>query len=293
MGKSGNLYITGAYTTRANFGATTLTFSGNGGRHVFVAKLSNKGSFLWAISMGGGGSSSGTGVAMDSSNSLYVTGQFGGLLVIGSNTLSSQGTSYQTFVAKFSDQGQLGWITSTQPKSGSNAKATSTDIAVDSSGNSYLVGYYNEPSVFGTTTLSRNQVSIFIAKLNNKGSFVWALSSDSVTNSYGYDITLDSKAANLYITGKYNSKIQFGSTTLTATTNEALFVTKVDVSGKSGKFLWALPGGTRGNKSGGSLALDSSGKLYITGSYSGVADFGTTTFSHKGTGDIFVARFDY
>lgn len=76
----GNTYITGTYGVSSAFGATTL--SGADYKEVFVASLTNYGSFRWAVKGGGrpddsytyGEDEAGLGVTVDAANNVYATG---------------------------------------------------------------------------------------------------------------------------------------------------------------------------------------------------------------------------
>lgn len=74
---AGNAYVTGQFMFTATFGSHTLTVGEEGwGSHIFVAKLSPNGNWLWAISAGGSMHNWGSGIALDDEGSAYVTGCF-------------------------------------------------------------------------------------------------------------------------------------------------------------------------------------------------------------------------
>lgn len=74
-----NLYITGQFSTSANFGPYTVT--GIDSAEIFMAKISNTGNFEWATSVGGIhdapeqlGYESGNGICAEPSGNVYATG---------------------------------------------------------------------------------------------------------------------------------------------------------------------------------------------------------------------------
>ncbi|MBT6185498.1 MAG: hypothetical protein HOI07_12245 [Betaproteobacteria bacterium] len=95
----GNVYVTGYYNGSITIGSTTLTSAGS--YDAFVAEYDTSGTVLWATSIGGTSSDSGRGIATDSNGNMYVTGEYGGTLTIGSTTLTSAG-SYDAYVVKYS-----------------------------------------------------------------------------------------------------------------------------------------------------------------------------------------------
>jgi len=74
LDNSGSVYIVG-YTNSAEFLLTTLGAPSINANHVFVAKLDSTGSsLLYADYIGGNGQDYGIGLALDSTNNVYVTG---------------------------------------------------------------------------------------------------------------------------------------------------------------------------------------------------------------------------
>jgi hypothetical protein len=156
---SGNAYVTGIFAGTANFGSTSLTSSG-GNVDIFIAKLSSSGSWQWAVKAGGSsGSDGGYGIAVDSSGNAYATGFFRGTATFGSTSLVSSG-SYDIFIAKLSNNGSWQWAV----KAGGSSDDYGYGIAVDSSGNAYVTGYFLGTATFGSTSLtSSGDADIFIA----------------------------------------------------------------------------------------------------------------------------------
>lgn len=63
--------------------------------------------------------------------------------------------------------------------------------------------------------------------------------------------------------------------------------------GPSGGFVWVRSmGGTADDESVRDIELDSAGNIYITGSFSGTAEFGSQTFQSEGDTDGFLAKLD-
>ena len=74
----GNIYLTGNYANNAQFGTFSFT-SQNFGYDVFVARCNSSGVFKWVQSAGGTGNDSGTGIGVDGSGNVYVTGDYAGI----------------------------------------------------------------------------------------------------------------------------------------------------------------------------------------------------------------------
>lgn len=110
LDNSDNAYITGYFNTTATFGTQIITSSG--GQEVFVAKASNSGTWLYAISGGGPAGDFGAALAVDSNGNVYVTGTFSGTATFGNFILTS--VSSGMFVAELSPTniGTVGFLQS-------------------------------------------------------------------------------------------------------------------------------------------------------------------------------------
>ncbi len=174
-----------------------------------------------------------------------------------------------------------------------NAGGTGHDygygIAVDASGNSYVTGCFAGTATFGSTTLtSSGDLDIFVAKLDNNGNWLWAKNTGGSYNDYGYGIAVDA-SGNSYVTGYFQGSATFGSTTLTSSGFNDIFVAKLD---SNGNWLWAKKAGGTSNDEGYGIAVDACGNSYVTGYFCNSATFGSTTLTDNGLSDIFIAKLD-
>jgi len=279
---SGNSYITGYFPGNASFGTTELTSSG--GIDIFVAKLDSDGNWLWAQKAGGTSDDGGYSIAIDSSGNSYVTGYFHSTASFGNITLTSSG-SYDIFVAKLDSNGNWLWA----KKAGGTSDDYGYSIAIDSSGNSYVTGYFYSTASFGTTTLtSSGDCDIFVAKLDSSGNWLGANQAGGTGEDYGFSIAIDS-SGNSYVTGYFQGIAYFGTTTLTSSGGDDIFVATLN---NGGNWQWAQKAGGTSPDYGYGIAIDSSGNSYVTGYFYSTASFGTTTLTSSGNYDIFVAKLD-
>ncbi|MBK7854698.1 MAG: hypothetical protein IPJ79_07055 [Bacteroidetes bacterium] len=102
---AGNVYIIGTYRDTADFDPDTSAsfnlFPSSYLWDLYVTKLNANGNFVWAKSMNGAGYDSGTGIDLDSSGAIYVTGYFGPTLSL--DTIILQNGSFNDediFIAK-------------------------------------------------------------------------------------------------------------------------------------------------------------------------------------------------
>ena len=144
-------------------------------------------------------------------------------------------------------------------------------------------------------------VLVLIAQPARAEDWEWAhtLTGDS-WDDYAWSVAADA-AGNSYVAGWFRGTGSFGTTTLTALhpTYYDIYVAKLDVSGA---FEWVRsPGGYcpipgAGSEFGAGVAVDATGNVYLSGTFTGTATFGGTTLVGSGTAgvvmDAFVAKLD-
>jgi hypothetical protein len=166
------------------------------------------------------------------------------------------------------------------------------DVAVDSSGNCYVVGKFDRPALFGTTVLTGyGGWDIFVAKLDTKGDWQWAVNAGGSKQDEGSSIAVDAEG-NSYITGVFYDVAHFGNFTLTSIggpSDPDVFVAKLDTNGN---WEWAIRAGGYIGDAGYGIAVDSNGCSYVTGHFMYIATFGNTTLTSQGSADVFVAKLD-
>lgn len=199
-----------------------------------VVKYTADGKFSWGRTLGGKTSEANYGVTTDSSGNVYTAGY-----------TQTQGAGLGDFlIAKYNSAGTIQF----QRSLGGAAADLANAIAIDSSSNAYIAGYYTS----GTNLLG------LIAKYNSAGTIQWQRGlSGPGTQTVIYGVSVDS-ADNILTTGLYRSG-----------TNNELFLAKWD---PSGSLTWQRSLQTPGADSGYAVGTDSSNNIYVAGSYgSGVA----------------------
>ena len=309
---TGNIYVTGSFKDTVTFGNTSMTsmmsdvsvtgvypnwvWTYTYSSDIFVAKINSEGVWQWANSAGSSGANSytsdgwdvGQDIAIDSNNDVFVTGFFESSANFGDLVATSSGKR-DVFVAKINQTAEWQWVVT----AGGLDEDIGRRIVIDSQGNCYISGSFQETTKLGNQQLTSNgNTDVFVAKMNIDGSssYGWssAYSTGGVTDDYSYSIDVDA-SGNAYITGKFENTMAFGITTLTSSGNEDIFIAKLS---RSGTWLWALGAGGSGNDYGSSLAV-SSNNIYITGSFERTANFGFESLTVTGNSndkDVFVAK---
>jgi peptidoglycan hydrolase-like protein with peptidoglycan-binding domain len=277
---SGNIYITGYFYETVDFGGGNVTSAGS--TDIFVLKLNSSGTFQWVNTYGGTSFDFGRGIAVDSSGNIYITGYFYETVDFGGGNLTSAGGA-DIFVLKLNSSATFQWVSTF----GSTSIDVGEDITVDSSGNSYITGYFEGTVDFGGGNVtSAGSADIFVLKLNSSGTFQWVNTYGGSAFDVGMDITVDS-SGNSYITGYFEGTVDFGAGNVTSAGAADIFILKLN---SSGAFQWVNIFGGTSTDVGQGIAVDSSGNSYITGSFQGTVDFGSGDITPSGFDDIFVLK---
>lgn len=145
-----------------------------------------------------------------------------------------------------------------------------TDLDIDTAGNIYVCGYYNEAASFGTlnapSTFGKDG---YVAKLDTAGNWIWLQ-----TAMGGYDervlgLCVDKVHGFIYVTGctwawSPNDALTLGScnTFNNPGQSDEIFVGKFDLNGNC---QWLIGAGSDGDDHGYDLVTDKQGNIYLTG----------------------------
>lgn len=124
--------------------------------------------------------------------------------------------------------------------------------------------------------------------------FKWAAKFGGIKNVRVTAIATDT-AGNVYTTGYFNNTVDFDpgpdSFYLDCSDSADIFILKTD---SNGKFLWARQIGSRSLDLASSLAIDQAGNVWVTGYFSGTADFdpgaGHYMLTAYGAADLFLLK---
>jgi len=249
---------------------------------ISVIASSSSSQSYFAVTFGGTNNNQGESIAVDSSGNIYITGYFYETVDFGGGNVTSAGSA-DIFVLKLNSSGTFQWVNTY----GGSAFDVGEDITVDSSGNSYITGYFEGTVDFGGGNVtSAGAADIFILKLNSSGTFQWVNTYGGTSTDVGQGIAVDS-SGNSYITGSFQGTVDFGSGDITPSGFDDIFVLKVN---PSGTFQWVSTFGGTSIDVGEDITVDSSGNSYITGWFRETVDFGGGNVTSAGGADIFVLK---
>ncbi|HEV7347167.1 SBBP repeat-containing protein [Telluribacter sp.] len=281
--KNENVYIIGNFKNEISFEETKL-LTASGAQGVFIVKYNSLGKLIWAKKAGEAGIIEGRSLAVDEQGGIIFTGIFYGNATFSPSNITSVGSG-DVFVGKLSSQGDFVWVT----QAGGQNTDYALDIAVDKHGNSYICGYFIGPTKFGETNLNiYGGLDIFVAKINNEGTFLWAKSAGGNFEDIAKSITVDSNG-NVYLTGSFSDSARFGSSTLLSKGSKDIFICKYSTEGNVN---WVKAAGGNSVEGGNGITLDINGDIYITGQFYETISFESNFLTSQGLGDIFIAKYN-
>ncbi len=295
----GNAYVTG-YTVSTNFPTANPLQPAKGGvdgsnSNAFVAKLNPAGSALvYSTYLGGSQSDVGSGIAVDSTDNVYLTGYTQSPDFPTANALQPMYGGFQdAFVAKLDSSGST-LLYSTYL--GGSSVEFGNGVAVDSTGNLYVTGQTGSadfPTANPLQPVNGGGYDAFVAKLDVTGSTL--LYSTYLGGSQfdgGFGIAVDS-SGNAYVTGS-TASTNFPTANPLQPANGGgydAFVAKLDATGSTVLYSSYLGGSQE--EEGYGIAVDSSGNAaYVTG-YTLSTNFPTVNPlqpANGGNADAFVAK---
>jgi len=239
---------------------------------------------------------------IDSAGNVYATGAFSNAsLTLGNDTgntpvILTGGPAF--FVVKYNAAGQVVWSAKyTFSYTGANAPAP-VGIAVDGTGNAYVVGgmtvgtgatTVTVPTPTPTTLTLSGFYNPYVIKLNATGGFVWASSWGAVNAAaQPFGIAVNAAGTDIYMAGMaYNGDIP---NILVRTGNQNGFVMRID---STGTFVASSMFGGAGSAAQiGAVAVDPSGNVYAAGDFYVAGLTVPQTLALTGSRNALVAKYD-
>lgn len=239
-----------------------------GGADILIAKYSAAGEELWTRQLGTVESDHGDSIACDQQGNIFVTGH-----TYGSFNGKPNAGGADIFLMKLEPSGKTLWI----KQFGSSESDYGLGVTCDNDGNVYMLG-----DTYGKLTGTRNygDADVFIMKFDANGDRLWGAQLGTSFTEHAKGIFVD-VSGSVYVTGDtcgtLEPKIAFGG--------YDIFLAKFNPYGDR---LWLKQIGTAANDFSGGVAGDSAGSIYVSGETKGQVQ----SSINKGSGDIFLARFD-
>ncbi|XLQ20062.1 MAG: hypothetical protein ACKUBY_05790 [Candidatus Moraniibacteriota bacterium] len=265
-----------------------------------------------ASTFGSVGWDSGSFMAMDSNDNTFLTGSFSNDVDFdatdGVDIHTSNGGFADAYLTKYNADGSYGW---TRTFGGSGFDHPDS-IVVNASGDIFMTGSFENSVDFdaGIGTDIRHDhnegADGFLTKYNADGTYGWTRviglgSADCMMTHCGPDeaghIGIDA-SGNVFIVGVFHATVNFDDTggadmhTVSSGTSD-MFLTRYNADGTYG---WTRTFGGVQDGSANSLAVDSFGGVFSTGSFTGVFDFDASgsvdNHTSNGSNDVFLTRYN-
>jgi len=233
-------------------------------------------------------------IAADGQGNTYFTGFLGfGYVFFGTYFLNVP--EADMFLVKYNKNGKVLWA-----QCGIEVDAASSgvgnSVAVDAAGDAYVTGYFIDTLYFGSVKLFEQwngsfNGDVFIAKYDKNGNALWAKKAvQANSNGTGSGVAVCTDASeNAYLAGNFSDTLTFGNYKMVSSVG-SIFLVKYD---KNGNVLWAIHNnsGTLGGVN--SDAVDASGNIYISGTFTDTLSFGSVSVTTVAPyGSAYVAKFD-
>jgi hypothetical protein len=239
-------------------------------------------SFVRCRTATGGGTQASRSIAARGTQ-VFLTGFYVGGTDFGTGSLPSFG-SHEVYWARLDTVGD-GVLASGY---GSTGQDRGEKLAIDTSGSTYVTGFFNDTIDFGTVDLTSAGMSdLFVTKYGIDGSVSWTRSYGDAGRDWGTSIAVTTDG-DVVVAGRFTGDLSFGGDVLTAV-NEDVFIAMLDSDGTP---LRAFNYGGTSADAAEDVAADASGGFAVTGQLSGAASFGGPDLAYAGGNDGFVARYD-
>jgi hypothetical protein len=277
----GNAVFVGAFEGTVDLGLGNVT--SNGGRDIYVIKLTSSGQTTWVKTFGGPGNESAQGVDTDAQGVL-VSGAFPGTVDFGTGPVTAKGM-LDAYVVKLDGAGQTSWV---RTYGGSGITyASGRAVGVDGQGGALVTGGFD-----GTVDLGQGNVSssggfdFYVTRLDSAGQTSWVRTYSGNGNDFGNGIASDGQGG-AWVAGNYGGSIDLGTGTVNAQGLRDSFVTRLDSTGQT---LSVTTFGAAADDDAADLAADGQGGALVTGYFAFSTDFGNGPIVSYGAADIFVLR---
>ncbi len=217
------IYLGGKFQGSIDLGGGNLVSAG--ATDMYLGKFNSGGTYIWGQRFGGTLADSVSGIAVDSSRSIYLLGSFTQSIDMGGGTITTGSSDSDAVHAKYNSAGTYQWASS-MPGPGSEFPNA---IACDSSGNSTVTGSFQFTINCGGATLQSASVGItdvFTAKYNSSGTHIWSYRGGGVNSDDGLAVGIDSNGY-VAVGGSFSGTAAFGPDIFTSAGGTDVFLWRI------------------------------------------------------------------
>lgn len=299
IANNGDILLTGTYAGTATFTSqdgNNVNKVSSGGTDIFLARYDSTGILKWIISSGSNLDDEGTGVYINNTGEILVSGLFRGNAVFGTlsgSTInkSSVGGS-DLFLAKYSNSGVLQWVS----VAGGLGDDIANQVVADNHNNNYVLCNITccggGVATFGTKSF--NNASSWggvVAKADQNGDWKW-VNGMGTSAVEGMACGIIDDSSYVYVFGHFSGNSTFtssppGSTiTLNPIGAFDFALSKLD---SNGLLIWSKVYGGTGDDVAWDMCFYNNNILFA-GNFSGTANFNGVSLTSYGSGDAFLCE---
>lgn len=235
------------------------------------------GSKSWDISAG---------IAIDSTDNLYVAGSFSDKLQCHTTEVASAG-SRDIFIAKFNNTGTLKEIIS----AGGKSEDQVTCLCSSTGNNLVIGGMVSDTAEFQNINVNGSGQSLFVAAMDGTAKFRWVSAIEIKGEASLYLIGSDKKG-NVFASGFFTGTLNANDHIVTSKGKSDIFIVRLSSSGNIEKL---SSFGSEEDDSPASLTVDSSGDVILSGTFGKTFETGNVKFlssQRSAKTNSFIALFD-
>jgi hypothetical protein len=167
----GHSYVVGAYSGTVDFGGHVLTSTD--GTDVFVLHIDFLGAVDWAVTAGGSGDASPSGIAVDGQGRPYVVGNFDGSFEVPGGPVLETNGNRDVFLFGLDTSGSHRWSRSF----GGPGEEIGRGVAAAQGGNVFIVGEFAAQADFGGEAPLQSQggKDAVVASYDSDGDYRWSV----------------------------------------------------------------------------------------------------------------------
>jgi hypothetical protein len=269
---------------------------------IFLKQTTNAQQLNWVKRIGNVGFDDSYALALDNNGNVYTAGSFSGTVDFNpgsttNNLTVTEGINIDAFISKLDSAGNYVWAINFGGRGSDEVRA----IKIDDSNNIYVTGTFKDTADFDPgpnvyTLIPTGNESVFVAKYDSAGAFIWAQNIAASFHVYASGMDID-QAGNVYITGNFTDTVDFdpGPNVYQLTTNTMYdgYILKLN---SNGDFCWAKSIGQLTFDMGYDVKTDDFGAVYTVGTFRLTVDFdpgpGIYNLTSNGSDDVFILKLD-
>ncbi len=289
-----NIYLTGLYRDTMFVGSSY--YLGDSNSCTFIAKFDSTGKSIWVQTAIDSSPNEATGLSIDASNHIYISGTFKGSHIAFGTQNITQADTQGVFIVKYDTGGNVLWAKS--PQGFYNAGALTN--CIDRTNNLYLAGQFDSIHVDPYRFLNpARRKSMYIAKFDTSGKLEWVNTATGTAplnlffgGTYPYCITTDT-AEQVYVSCSSGDTITMGSLFLSTykfydpNFYQPSSVMKLDSNGNPICGIIMPCGGDDEN----AVAIDKQGNVIYEGDIENTDQFGPYTLTPTNGELAFIIKF--